>query len=398
MSHASIHLRYRTLVAQRIEAESRTLAARWLERLVLLLPVGANEVFPTDQLLDHVPRLLEDIGRYLRAPEQQEIAANTAVIEKARELGLLRHEQRASVHQLLREYEILADVLEAFVLEVSGEMDEAPALPAGLAVTFRLAHAVRTLMRTTVDTFVSQYTETITRQTERIESFNHMVAHELRNSLTTVRFAVELLDRDEIASDPSRRAHLLATTKSTIHHVANVLHSLQQMTARTHDHDSPSRQEVDIAAIATDVARQLREMAAARGVEIQVAADARCAVTDPGLLELVLLNLVSNAIKYSDQRKPRPFVRVVAGTEPGALRVEVADNGIGIPAEDREAVFQRFFRAHADRDGELGIDGTGLGLAIVKDCVESLGGTIAVESAVGRGTTFLVRLPASTAS
>src|SRR5690349_16065802 len=105
------------IVSQRVEAERHTLAGQWLRRLNELLTVEANEVFPSAQLLDHIPMLIGEIAGYLRAPQDEEIAANTVVIEKARELGSLRHEQRASVHQLLREYEILAEILETFVVE-----------------------------------------------------------------------------------------------------------------------------------------------------------------------------------------------------------------------------------------------------------------------------------------
>src|SRR5204862_987644 len=96
---------YAAIVSQRVTMERLTLADRWLRRLNELLTVELNEVFPSDQLLDHIPLLIADIAAYLRAPADEEIAANAAVIAKARELGLLRHEQQASVHQLLREYE-----------------------------------------------------------------------------------------------------------------------------------------------------------------------------------------------------------------------------------------------------------------------------------------------------
>src|SRR5262245_5139586 len=102
---------YAGVVSRRVEAERHILAGRWLSRLNELLTVEPNEVFPSEQLLDHIPALIGEIAAYLRAPANEEIAANTVVIEKARELGSLRHEQRASVHQLLREYEILADIL-----------------------------------------------------------------------------------------------------------------------------------------------------------------------------------------------------------------------------------------------------------------------------------------------
>jgi len=95
------------LIAERMGAEHRTLAARWFERLLDVIPVDAREVFPTESLLDHIPALILEISAYLRAPEDAAIAANTAILDKARELGALRHTQRASLHQVLREYQLL---------------------------------------------------------------------------------------------------------------------------------------------------------------------------------------------------------------------------------------------------------------------------------------------------
>src|SRR5215831_7482488 len=103
-----------------MRAEHRVLAARWLERLLTLIPVDAREVFPSESLLDHIPALILEISEYLRQPAKEAIAANTAILDKARELGALRHGQRASLHQVLREYQVLYSVLVTFVLE---EMD-----------------------------------------------------------------------------------------------------------------------------------------------------------------------------------------------------------------------------------------------------------------------------------
>jgi len=137
-------------------------------------------------------------------------------------------------------------------------------------------------------------------------------------------------------------------------------------------------------------------------VAIRVAPDLPGLVADPARLELVLLNLVANAVKYSDASKPQPFVEIVAGRraadEVAAVGVPtcticVRDNGLGIAEADQPTIFDRFFRAHAHLDQELGITGTGLGLAIVIDCVNALGGSIRCESRAGEGTTFFVTLP-----
>src|SRR4029079_3513806 len=94
--------------------------------------------------------------------------------------GLLCYRQRASVHQLLREYEILGEILEQFVVEETARLGLQPTAAECFELLRRLTHSARTLMRTTVDTFVTAYTEEIEQRNEQIRSFNRMASHELR--------------------------------------------------------------------------------------------------------------------------------------------------------------------------------------------------------------------------
>jgi signal transduction histidine kinase len=163
--------------------------------------------------------------------------------------------------------------------------------------------------------------------------------------------------------------------------------------------DTPNTQRVDLGVLAHEVRRQLEEMAESRGVDICVDGQLPTIVADPARVELVLLNLVSNGIKYRDPEKGQAKVEILAlkgptGDSPTCV-FEVRDNGIGIPADAQEAIFQRFYRAHEHLDTTLGVSGTGLGLSIVVDCVKALGGTIACESSPGQGTAFRVTLPST---
>jgi len=149
-----------------------------------------------------------------------------------------------------------------------------------------------------------------------------------------------------------------------------------------------------VATVAREVARQLRDMADARGVTIDVDEDLPSTLVDVAALELALMNLVSNAVKYSDPQKPSRFVRIAAGAPvPGQCVVDVADNGLGIPAAHLGDMLERAVRAHAHRDAELGVEGLGLGLVIVRDCLRRLKGRVSVTSTEGVGTTFTLRFP-----
>ena len=386
---------YAAVISQRMAGQRVAIAASWLGRLRELLTVTANEVFPSEQILDHIPSLVDEIAGYLGAPADEAIAANAAVMDKARELGMLRHTQHASAHQLLHEYEILGEILETFLVEETQRLGLQPSVAECFQVQRRLTRSVRVLMRTTVDTFISEYTATIEEQSERIQAFNRSASHELRSPIGTLMFAGALLDNDAVLEDKRRLAKVAATVRSSAERLSWIVENLQRMARMSEPLDGPSEQQVDMCALANEVARQLAEMAASRAVAIRIATDLPTLHADPARLELVLLNLVSNAIKYSDPKKPTSFVEVAraAGGAADACTICVRDNGIGIPDVDQAAVFDRFFRAHAHLDQALGVTGTGLGLAIVADCVGALGGTIRCESRGGEGTTFFITLP-----
>lgn len=380
------------LIAERMRVEHRTLAARWFERLLDLLPVDARDVFPTESLLDHIPALILEIGSYLRQPEDRAIAANTAILEKARELGALRHGQRASLHQVLREYQVLNGVLVTFVLEEMERQGTAPPAAESVALVARLNQAVDVLSQATVEAFVTLYTQTIAEQKERLEQFTRMAAHEWRQPLGTLQFGVDLLRRRDL--DPAIAERTLAAIERNVSHLVELTRTLETVARMQSNGDNPVVQQVPAATVIHEAARQLREMADARGVEVRIAEDLPTLTVDVGRLELVFVNLLSNGIKYSDPAKPGRHVEVRGAVDGDAwCRLEVSDNGIGIPEHARAAIFQRFTRAHADRDDLSHVAGVGLGLSIADDCVRAMGGRIEVRSIEREGTVFTVTLP-----
>jgi hypothetical protein len=108
---------FRTVIAQRLEASDRILASRWLEELDQLIAVARDDIFPGDQPLDYAQTLIRELAAYFQLPTHDSIAANAVVTAKATELGHLRHAQRASLHQVLREYRALRLVIVQFVEE-----------------------------------------------------------------------------------------------------------------------------------------------------------------------------------------------------------------------------------------------------------------------------------------
>jgi signal transduction histidine kinase len=149
---------------------------------------------------------------------------------------------------------------------------------------------------------------------------------------------------------------------------------------------------VALDAVLRDEGERFEAAAREAGVELSVRSDERTRVLGSGRdLALLVRNLIDNAIRYT---RPGGTVEVALCTDGGDIVLTVGDTGIGIPQRDLARVFERFYRVDRARSRETG--GTGLGLSIVRHVVENHGGAVSVESELGRGTRFEVRLPAAT--
>jgi signal transduction histidine kinase len=393
------HENFSAVIAARIESERHGLAARWLDRLVAVIPVRPLAVFPSEALLDHIPELIKEIARFVAAPEE-EIAGNTFVVAKARELGELRHEQHASVHQLLREYELLRSILETFVGEQAEDLRLAPHLTQVIGCLRRINQGVAILTQTTVDTFVERYTQTIDDQTARLIGFNRMVSHELRQPLGALQTASSLLRQISSDTDAERRQRLVAAVERSALRMVELVSTITKMSGLTAPDDTkPGVQRISLITVAQEAARQLRDSAGERDVQIDVAPDLPDVTVDVGQLELVVTNLLSNAIKYSDPAKSQRRVEVsLVRVNDSTCTFRVRDNGLGMTPEQVHNVFTPFYRGHANRDKELGVEGLGLGLSIVQDCARAIGASIEVESTLGESTTFTITMPVGTYS
>jgi len=218
------------------------------------------------------------------------------------------------------------------------------------------------------------------------------VSHELRTPLTTVQGNVDLLGRGA-ADDPETRGEVLATIDGEVARMSRLVSDLLLL-AQADAGVQLKVEPVELDTLLLDVYRQARLMA--NGVEVRLGDEDQAVVMgDPDRLRQLLLNLVDNALKYTPAGGR---VTLSLDRDDEWVRVAVADTGIGIPAEALEPgpgglppIFQRFYRA--DKADSRVRGGTGLGLAIAHWITQVHSGRIAVESQVGRGTTFTVWLP-----
>lgn len=214
------------------------------------------------------------------------------------------------------------------------------------------------------------------------------VSHELRTPLTTIQSAVSLLERAQDRLDPlEHRALQLADQElKRIRGMVEELLTLAQMDSWQY---ALEVNPTDLGIIVQNAVEAVENKAERFGIEIifHDGIEHPC-VADAEKLYQVFLNLLDNAIKYSD---PGAHVGITIEEDDSNLIVRVRDTGVGIPEEDLAQLFERFYRVHKDRSRATG--GSGLGLSISKQIVEMHGGDISIQSEVGEGSTFTVRLP-----
>jgi two-component system phosphate regulon sensor histidine kinase PhoR len=235
------------------------------------------------------------------------------------------------------------------------------------------------------------------RELARLKSdFVSTVSHELKTPLTSIRMFAEMLEQGVAQGDTGKMAryhHVIVQESQRLGLlIANLLDYAQ--IERGPRRYTPSREQVGPlarAAVTTfETLRAAPEAGERNPVELDVSSSAMQAevVIDKDVVIQAVLNLMSNAAKYGGADQP---IEVAAGADALAAWISVRDHGPGIPAHEQPRIFREFYRApEAYRSG---IEGTGLGLALVKRHIEALGGTVEVESDVGKGACFTIRLP-----
>lgn len=217
------------------------------------------------------------------------------------------------------------------------------------------------------------------------------ISHELRTPIASLLTTIDVCLRKPRSSE-EYRATLLQCSEIA-NHLSVLVQRLLVLARLDAGVDQPQRELVEVDELARSCGDMMRPLAEADGVSLTVQTRPALAETDPNKLREIITNLVDNAIHYN---RPGGRVELVVGQVDGSVEIAVRDTGIGISPDVRQHLFERFYRADASRHSDA--PRAGLGLAIVKGYLDLLGGTIEVESEVGRGSTFRVRLPAANGS
>lgn len=232
----------------------------------------------------------------------------------------------------------------------------------------------------------------IQRQEQLRRDFVADVSHELRTPLAAIRgYAETLLDGALEDENNNRKfVEIILAHAIRLNNIASDLLVLSEL-----DADAPpaaAAERIRVVDIINSAVHSVERAASLRGIRLQRENCRDCSVMGYRFrLEQALVNLLDNAVKFN---RPDGEVSIACGeTDHGRVQISVSDTGIGIPSDEIKRIFERFYRVDKARSRPAG--GTGLGLPIVKEVVERMGGSVSVESQLGRGSKFTIVLQAA---
>lgn len=355
-----------------------------MERILERFRTMVQEILPSadeltlNELRDGLPDCLEDLAVAL---ETTGMGIRQGLLSDSRHHGVCRFHQSFNLSELLVEYSILRSIM---IEEMSKQMDrpmtveEIAGLNAGLDAVSRRA----------VESFVKYQQQEMNAGTEAMSKYLSFISHDLRGSLNGILLTVEVLRR-EFGASPARSSWVedLDTMRRSIMDTVAAMERFLHVERFRRGKVEVTLGEINLEQVIPEMVLQFSEPARKKGVEIVAdTTDCPSVVSDRKLVQLILQNLVGNAVKYSKQGQ----VRIVARRkDDGAVKISVSDDGPGISPAEMGKIFQPYVRG--DSHGEGGI---GLGLSIAHEAAQLLKGKLWAENKPGGGANFQLELPA----
>ncbi len=228
--------------------------------------------------------------------------------------------------------------------------------------------------------------ETEKELNEMKSRFVSMASHEFRTPLATMLSSLSLINKYIEAGNQEKQQHHIERIKSSISNMTDLLDDVLSISKLEEGKISVSSSEVHLSEFTESIVQDMQEVAKPGQTIVYSHTGQTLIHVDRKILRVILVNLVSNAIKFSPEEKR---ILITSFVDDKGIAIKVKDDGMGISEEDQEHLFERFYRGN----NVTNIQGTGLGLSIVAKYIELLNGKIEVQSSLGMGTLFTITLP-----
>ena len=383
MPNEEVQLRF--YIADVMEEKACDVVREWIDWLRTRVGTRTVHALPEKAIENHIPAVIKSLSAFIRTPVE---AVQSDTIGHLRLHAQIRKQQGYDIQELMVEFDYLAHIINTRMAEAMEGLAAAPA-PREVAETFALLNTgLRAMGFVTVGIYRENEEQTNAELSRRLRQYADTLAHEVRQPLQTISMATETLALR--AQDDGELMSHVELIRKGLQRTCGLMEDLRMLGAA-----EEARQEHSwrlLGAIIDDVLEELRPLADDSGVKFVVQPDLPAVELLSLPVQLALLNLVSNAVKYADSDKPESVVKLSAAwttdaKRTGGCRIQVADNGLGIPAEARGHIFQRHFRAHPQV-----ASGLGLGLSIARHALQQYSGELTVESEEGKGTTFTIAI------
>ena len=385
-------------LSQSLQNKIDPIVKAWIEAACQDDGIKPTQKLTFDGIRNSIPNLLEALVTLLSsAADDIEL-----LVDKSLEHGVLRARQGYDPEEVAREYRILRQVifshLETDLLAGSPqEILEAvrlidTAIDGAIATCFKSYTKERLEELETLHEQLELTNQELTRLVDTHQENFSKLAHELKNPLTSIIGYSDLFLRQQRQQEPVKNG------SANLEHIERVLWNGRQLLHLINDALEISRYKagkmqlnpnsVNVCAVISNVIEVLQPLAERKGLQLSITCtlDSKTVVTDALRLQQVLINLISNAIRYTESGD----VKVVCQMANKQLAITVSDTGVGIAPKDQTKIFDPFYRV---QNGHYAPDSTGLGLTIVSQLVELLQGEIQLVSHVGKGSAFTVILP-----
>lgn len=401
MSEEALHL------GELVERDQERIVEQWIESVRQYRKIEAADELPSTAIRDHIPAVLRAIADCLKQYDYG--TAIETVANASLHHGVLRAKQGFNPSEVVQEYRLLRQTilqtLEPYLESLSPHQIFSSLKVVNEVIDLALAKCFESYVEARLDeleqlkTQVQQMTHELSQLVHTSQEQISFLAHELKTPLNSIIGYSELLLRQQQgALKQSIGLDNLDSLERVLRNGQRLLQLVNQVLEFSRYENQSVQLEIQSVQpdqVIQHVAEMLEPLIQEKGLDLVIDCDRapKTVETDPFKLEQVLINLASNAIRYTEEGQVKLTVTTVSDQQ---WEIAIADTGIGMDDETQAKIFQPFFRAQAaDSPINSQWKGTGLGLAISARIIGLLAGQLQVESAPNQGSTFTIQLPMS---